>query len=120
MIYWMKNCLKQVSNGIMRRILKTGFVKYKQFLIAVHDAAVHFNIDKLRYYTTTGRFEDDNQPVKITRRQSTCYTKTPPHPQSVQGSKKRKKIKQRNKRVLYDPILLMFIFQYLFCCVEVF
>ena len=55
---------------------KTRFVKYKQFLMVVPDAATHFNIDiydQLGYYTA-GCLEDDNQPVKNIRRQSTCET----------------------------------------------
>ena len=40
-------------NGtIWNRIPKTRFIKYKQFQMAVHDAAAHFNIGNLCQFMT--------------------------------------------------------------------
>ena len=84
-----QNANVAINGTIWNRIRKTRFIKYKQFQMAVHDAAVHFNIgnlatlfiyDKLDiergYYTTPGCLEHDNQRVKNARRQSTSYVKT--------------------------------------------
>ena len=72
-----QNANEAFNGTIWNRIPKTRFIKYKQFQMDVHDAAVHFNIGNLTtlliydklviergYYTTTGCLAHDNQRVK--------------------------------------------------------
>ena len=42
-----QNANEAFNGKIWNRIPKTIFIKYKQFQMAVHDAAVHFNIANL-------------------------------------------------------------------------
>ena len=110
-----QNANEAFNGTIWNRIPKTRFIKYKQFQMAVHDAAAHFNIgnlatlliyDKLDiergYYTTTGCLENDNQRVKNVRRQSTSYVKT--RRCIVRGLKKKKGDKtKKHEGTLYGP-----------------
>ena len=42
-----QNANEAFNGAIWNRTPKTRFIKYKQFLMAVHDASAHFNIGNL-------------------------------------------------------------------------